>query len=132
MTLEALIAQYIAFRTARGEDFASPARVLRHFSRMMGTALDADAVQPEQVKAFLDGTRPLSRYWHRKYSLLQGFYQYALARGLVASCPLPAQAPKRPPALTPYIYTHDELRRLLEATTRLERAKGAALGRRVM
>lgn len=122
MTLEALVTHYIAFRTARGEDFASHARVLRHFSRTMGTALDADAVQPERVKVFLDGTRPLSRYWHRKYSLLQGFYRYALARGLVASSPLPAQAPKRPPALMPYIYTQDELRRLLEATSGLERA----------
>src|SRR5262249_46293332 len=82
MTLDALVTQYIAFRTtARGENFASHARVLRHFSRTMGTALEADAVQPERVKAFLDGTRPLSRYWHRKYSLLQGFYRYALARG---------------------------------------------------
>jgi integrase/recombinase XerD len=122
MTLDALVTQYIAFRTARGEDFASHARVLRHFSRTMGTTLDADAIQPEHVKAFLDGTRPLSRYWHRKQSLLQGFYRYAISRGLVASSPLPGQAPKRPPALTPYIYTHEELRRLLEATTGLERA----------
>jgi site-specific recombinase XerD len=122
MTLDALVTQYIAFRTTRGEDFASHARVLRHFSRTMGTPLDADAVPPERVKAFLDGTRPLSRYWHRKYSLLQGFYRYALARGLVASSPLPAQAPKRPPAMIPYIYSHEELRRLLEATPGLERA----------
>ena len=122
MTLDALVTQYIAFRAARGEDFGSPARVLRHFSRAMGPALEASEVQPERVKAFLDGTRPLSSYWHRKQSILRGFYRYAITRGLVASSPLPVHAPKRPLAMTPYIYTHEELRRLLEATTCLGRA----------
>lgn len=122
MTLHALVTQYIAFREALGEDFCSQARVLRQFSRAMGTDLEAHAVQPERVKTFLDGTRPLSSYWHRKQSILRGFYRYAIARGLVTSSPLPVQAPKRPPAMTPYIYTHDELRRLLAATTSLRRA----------
>jgi len=117
MTLHTLIAQYIAFRASRGEDFGSQARVLRQFSRAMGIALEAGEVQPECVKTFLDGTRPLSSYWHRKQSILRGFYRYAITRGLVASSPLPVQAPKRPLAMTPYIYTHEELRRLLEATT---------------
>jgi site-specific recombinase XerD len=88
----------------------------------MGTALEADEVQPERVKTFLDGTRPLSSYWHRKQSILRGFYRYAITRGLVASSPLPAQTPKRPLVMTPYIYTHEELRRLLEATRFLDRA----------
>jgi len=88
----------------------------------MGTALEADEVQPERVKTFLDGTRPLSSYWHRKQSILRGFYRYAITRGLVASSPLPAQTPKRPLAMTPYIYTQEELRRLLEATRCLDRA----------
>jgi integrase/recombinase XerD len=122
MTLHALVTQYIAFRESLGEDFCSQARVLRQFSRAMGTDLEAPVVQPEHVKTFLDGTRPLSSYWHRKPSILRGFYRYAIARGLVASSPLPAQAPKRPPAMPPYIYTHEELRRLLEATTSLRRA----------
>jgi integrase len=36
---------------------------------------------------------------------------------LITSSPLPAHLPKRPPAYVPHIYTRDELRRLLEATT---------------
>ena len=122
MTLHALVTQYIAFRASLGEDFCSQARLLRQFSRAMGTALEAHEAQPERVKTFLDGMRPLSSYWHRKQSILRGFYRYAITRGLLASSPLPAQAPKRPPAMTPYIYTHEELRRLLEATTSLRHA----------
>lgn len=119
MKLHTLVTQYIAFRESFGEDFRSSARLLRQFSRAMGTELEANAVQPERVKTFLDGSRPLSSYWHRKQSILRGFYCYAITRGRLASSPLPAQAPKRPPAVTPYIYTHEELRRLLEATTSL-------------
>jgi site-specific recombinase XerD len=119
MKLHALVTQYIAFRESFGEDFGSQARLLRQFSRDMGPELEATEIQPERVKTFLDGTRPLSSYWHRKQSILRGFYRYAITRGLVVSSPVPDQAPKRPPAMTPYIYTHEELRRLLEATTSL-------------
>ncbi|HEY5869069.1 MAG TPA: integrase, partial [Candidatus Tectomicrobia bacterium] len=122
MNLHALLTQYIAFRQSLGEDFSAQARVLRQFSRAMGMELDATAVQPEQVRTFLDGTRALSSYWHRKQSILRGFYRYAVTRGWVASSPLPAQAPKRPPAVTPYIYSHEELRALLEATTSVRRS----------
>lgn len=122
MKLHALVTQYIAFRESLSEDFGSQARLLRQFSRDMGTNREANEVQPDQVRVFLDGTRPLSSYWHRKQSILRGFYQYAITRGLVAASPLPAQAPKRPPAMMPYIYTHEELRRLLEATTSLRHA----------
>lgn len=122
MKLHALVTQYIAFRESSGEDFCSAARLLRQFSRAMGTEREAHEIQPAQVKTFLDGSRPLSSSWHRKQSILRGFYRYAITRGLVASSPLPAQAPKRPPAGTPYIYTQEELRRLLEATTSLRHA----------
>jgi integrase/recombinase XerD len=122
MTLHALVTQYIAFRESHGEDFRSQARLLRQFSRAMGTAREAHEVQPERVRTFLDGSRALSSYWHRKQSILRGFYRYAITRGLLTASPLPVQAPKRPLAMTPYIYTHEELRRLLEATTSLRRA----------
>lgn len=117
MKLHALVTQYIVFRESFGENFCSSARLLKQFSRAMGTELEADEIQPAQVKTFLNGSRPLSSYWHRKQSILRGLYRYAITRGLLDTSPLPAQAPKRPPAVTPYIYTQEELRRLLEATT---------------
>lgn len=117
MKLHCLITQYIAFRESLGEDFSSQARLLRQFSRVTGPELEAHEVQPDWVRTFLDGTRPLSSYWHRKQSILRGFYRYAITHGLLTFSPLPAQAPKRPPAMTPYIYTHEELGHLLDATT---------------
>ena len=116
MTLDALITQYAAFRQSLGEDFRSPARLLRAFGREMGAKIKVVEVDTARIKAFLDGTRPLSSYWHRKHSILHGLFDYARKHGLITSFPLPAQIPKRPQAHIPYIYTRDELRRLLEAT----------------
>jgi site-specific recombinase XerD len=41
-------------------------------------------------------------------------FDYARRHGWITSCPLPTQIPKKPPSGAPYIYTHEELRRLLE------------------
>lgn len=116
MKLNDLISQYITFRQSLGEDFTAPARVLRHFGRLMGAEIEIADLRAEEVKAFLDGKRSLTRYWHRKFSVLRGLYDYAIGRGLAASSPLPLTIPKRPASHQPYIFTKDELRRLLDAT----------------
>ena len=85
----------------------------------MGDITLAD-VQPAPVLAFLAGKGPVTRFWHRKHEVLIGFYRFAIARGYCTVSPLPTLVPKRPPAFVPYIYSHDELRRLLEATSLCE------------
>src|SRR5262245_16791208 len=116
MTLDTLITQYIAFRQSLGEDFRSQARLLKAFGREMEAGIKVTKVKPDKVKAFLDGVKPLTSYWHRKHSALRGLFDYARKHGLLTSSPLPTQIPKRPQAHTPYIYTRDELWRLLKAT----------------
>jgi len=46
---------------------------------------------------------------------LNGFFQFAVSRGHLDEAPLPKELPKQPPTLVPYIYSREELRRLLEA-----------------
>jgi site-specific recombinase XerD len=47
--------------------------------------------------------------------VLLGFYRYAIARGYIESSPLPKSIPK-PLMFVPYIYSHEELQRLLDAS----------------
>ena len=49
------------------------------------------------------------------HSTLTGFYRYAIGRGLATRSPVRAEAPKVSVAAPPYIYSRDELRRLLDA-----------------
>jgi integrase/recombinase XerD len=115
MNLQLLIEQYITHRRSLGEAQGSNGRALRAFGRAIGAGADIADVRGQQVDAFLAGTGPITLNWHIKHSTLRAFYHYAVSRGYVATAPLPAVIPKRPPPFAPYIFSHEDLRRLLRA-----------------
>ena len=115
MTLREAIDQYIAWRRAQGARFQSQAYALRRYCRHVGDALDCDAVRSDQVSAFLAHGASASSNRVFLYCTLASFYRYAITRSLATRSPLPVEAPKAPPSASPYIYSHDELRRLLDA-----------------
>ena len=118
MTIESLTAQYVVFRKSAGPYFRAAESLLKTFCRSIGGQTEAGEISNEQIQAFIDGNGPLTRYWHRKYSVLLGFYRYAVSRGYLAEMPLSlsTRPPKQPASIVPYIYTVDEMRRLLDAT----------------
>ena len=115
MTLREAIGQYIAWRRAQGARFQSQAYALRRYCRSVGDAVDCDAVRSDQVSAFLASGTPASSNRVFLYCTLASFYRYAITRSLATRSPLPVVAPKAPPSAPPYIYSRDELRRLLDA-----------------
>jgi site-specific recombinase XerD len=110
-----VVAVYVGVRRAQGVQMDREARRLRQFARETGDR-PLQEVRPQDVAAFLRGHGDLSAAWVTKYRNLKGLYRFALARGLAGSSPLPKQLPKLPPPLTPYVYSRDELQRLLDAT----------------
>ena len=116
MRVGEVIDAYVALKTSLGMSFESARRVLEQFSREIGNPPIGE-VQPEAVVAFLRGRGALSATWALKYKILSGFYRFAISRGHAQSSPLPANVPKLPPQRSPYVYSVDELRRLLEATS---------------
>lgn len=123
MKLRQLVEQYVAFKQSLGADFRTSAYALKAFSKALGDELDVQDVQPQQVNAFLVGTGPITSHWHRKHSALVGFYDYAISHRYVATSPLPTVLPKKPERCAPYIYTHDELRRLFSSTAACQRQR---------
>ncbi len=115
MKLHTLISQYVAWRQSLGERYRSQRNILNSFCRHIGPEVDAAEIQSEQVSAFLAGDGAITRTWHNKYHTLKGFYHYALCRSYLTTSPLPTVVPKRPQTLVPYIYSTEELRRLLDA-----------------
>jgi len=95
-----VIAQYGALRKAMGEHFDRAESVLKTFGRQMEPDSDIEDIHADRVAAFLAGTGPVTRYWHRKHGVLRGLYTYAISRGIVAASPLPPTVPKLPPALS--------------------------------
>ena len=72
---------------------------------------------PQAVTTFLRGHGALSAAWTARFGLLTGLFRFALARGYLATSPLPELKPMLPPPQTPYVYSHEELQRLLNATS---------------
>jgi len=116
MIASAVVDAYLAARRAQGVRFRSGARALRQFARETGNP-ELSEVTPASVAAFLRGHGELSATWRTKRGLLVGFYRFAIARGYATVLPLPEQPPKLPPQQTPYVYTTDELQRLVAATS---------------
>jgi site-specific recombinase XerD len=115
MRIDTAIAKYAAYRKALGERFRVSAEVLKSFCTAVGGNTPVNDISSEQINKFLNGSGPITGNWHVKYNALLGFYNYALSHDLVVNCPLPTVKPRRPQTFVPYIYTREELRRLLAA-----------------
>lgn len=118
MNARELVEQYLAARRAQGTALKSGERTLMQFARETGNRPLAE-VTPEAVAAFLRGRNGLTATWSTRYGLLSGLYKYAIARGHVRMSALPDQRPQLPPPIAAYIYSHDEVRRMLDATAAL-------------
>lgn len=119
MKTSELINAYVAARRAHGVKFGTGERALYQFARETGDRPLAEVI-PQAVATFLRGSGALSATWTTRYALLAGLYRFAMARGHVTASALPDQRPKLPPQPTPYVYSSEELQRLLDATEILE------------
>jgi hypothetical protein len=64
MKVDQAIAIYVAYKQSLGMRFATEARTLKSFSKSVG-AVDVDRIGLQQVRDFLDGNGPMTRFWHR-------------------------------------------------------------------
>lgn len=127
MKLARVVHDYVALKQSMGSRFRTEAAILKAFCTALGDIAITD-VESQQVERYLDGTGPVTRYWHRKYDALSGFYRFALGRGYVMHSPLPTTVPKRPQPFRPYIFPKEELRRLFKAAGEFETPRTALQG----
>ena len=117
MMLREALEHYIVWRQAHGAKFTTAANLLRQFLDHADGDVACDAVTTLQVLGFLAGKGPLTRHRENKYYALAGFWRYAISRGLATRSPLPGDEPRSPVRTPPYIYSRDELQRLLDPAT---------------
>ena len=116
MNLSAAIDVYITLKRSLGAVFRAETRILRCFLQRFGD-IPIDTLCPADCCAFCRGTGPPTRWWERKYYTLRDFFTFCVARGHLAGSPLRDPGPKVPRSFEPYIYSHTELQRLLDATS---------------
>ena len=120
MKLAQVVEDYVAWKRSLGFRFRSAGNIVKAFAREAGPIDIRDVAQPG-VASFLKGPRPPIRSsWHTKHYALAGLFRFALQRGLLSTSPLPFFIPKRPEYARPYIYSTDELRRILDGSNILD------------
>jgi integrase/recombinase XerD len=125
MKLLSAIENYVALKCTLGAVFSVDARILRSFGRAQGD-VSLEAITSEGCRQFGRGQGFPTRFWERKHQSLRGFFRYLIAREYLARSPLREPPPRIERTFRPYIYSHDELRRLLAATSQ-ERSRHTLL-----
>lgn len=117
MILRDAIDHYVAWQRAHGARFITSAGTLYHFCNNIPEQMLCDDVTEKEVRKFLIGTGPLTRTRANKYGALAGFYRYAISRDYAAQSPLPAadEEPRKQQSAPSYIYSREELQRLIKA-----------------
>ena len=115
MKLTKVVSLYVNHKRALGYRFRAEEAILRSFCKMIGDD-NIDTIKPEAVLDFLKGTGPITSYWAKKHHVLSGLNKYTLSRGLTMILSLPSAIPKPTEvAFVPYIYSHEELKSMLDA-----------------
>ncbi len=115
MTTATIITSYIEHNRGLGKRFRNEAYILQAFARSVGDILLPE-IEPAMISRFIDhqGNRDLTK--RRKHRILARFFRFAVAHGHLKASPVAIIKWRRSsPSRTPYIYSEDELRRLLAA-----------------
>jgi site-specific recombinase XerD len=118
MKLVAAVESYIALRRSLGSVFDAESRILRCFGSSLGD-ICLDKIDPQVCRRFCQGEGAPSRWWERKHYALRDFFAFLVARGHLRTAPALGCCPKFPRTFEAYIYSREELLKLLAAAASL-------------
>lgn len=113
MKLSQAVEAYITHKRSLGMGFRGEAVSLRAFVQSVGDC-EMRQVRPLAVRRYLDGNSHVTSFWFAKYYTLTAFYRYAVARHYVRKSPLPYSTPQKPEKFQPYIYTIEDMKKLID------------------
>ena len=116
MRLSVAVENYIAHKRSQGFSAGGIRDTHNRLLRFIDAVDDVEMskISPAKVCKYLDGAGPVTMNWFTRYYTLSPFYKYALARHYVDRWHLPLAKPKVPAKFPPYIYTNQEMRRLID------------------
>jgi len=122
--LETALTEYLAVRRALGFKLTDVGLCLHQFVRF---AKDQDAAFITTEMALRWATQPTQAspaHWSRRLGMVRQFAQYCRALDARTEIPPPGLLPYRYTRKTPYLYTDEEITRLLQAAQQLPSPKG--------
>jgi len=111
------ISRYVSYKQGIGMIFETEATILRAFMAKVGPNVPIGKITSDSVLQYLTGRGPLTLFWHRKHDALNGLWRFVIQHGWTDRSPVPQRRPKEPVPFIPYIYSQEELKRLLDGTS---------------
>lgn len=112
MKVSTAVAQYVAWRRELGFRFTSDARFFSSFSFHFGDRSVKD-LRASQIAKFINSPKSALSTRHTNHGRLTRFLQYLYRRGNLMSVPMPPKPPRYENTFVPYIYSRNEIRRLV-------------------
>jgi integrase/recombinase XerD len=116
MKLSEGIERYVAAKRQGGLLYTATECGLTSFKRKVGD-VELDEVTNDDVLTYLNGPRTSPISWRRKYQQMSQFFIFWSNRGYLSTSPMPPVRPLVRQMFVPYIYSQEEIRLLLRATT---------------
>jgi integrase/recombinase XerD len=124
MKLSTVIAEYVQVNEAMGVNLRTTKSHFRSLTKIVGD-VEIDAIDEKQVGQYLMGSGPLTGTYFGKYSAINSLFKFACVREYMTQTPLPKTLPEKPPKFEPYIYSTEEIRKILIAAEQLDGPKRA-------
>jgi len=121
MKLSIAVDQYVARKRIDGFTFNNGESRLAGFCKSSGD-LDISDLSSAHVVAYLDGSDVATVTWRQKYFLLLRFLEFLHRRNEIPLVLMPPLKPAVRQTFVPYIYTRQEIGRLLAATSSCQQA----------
>jgi integrase len=116
MKLSIAVDQYVARKRIDGYAFSNEESRLSRFCKSSGD-LDISELTSDHVVAYLDGSNVKTVTWRQKYFLLLRFFEFLHRREEIPLVLMPPLKSAVRQTFVPYIYTRQEIGRLLAATS---------------
>jgi integrase len=126
MKLSIAVDQYVARKRIDGYAFSNEESRLARFCKASGD-LDISDLSSDHVVAYLDGSEVATVTWRQKYFLLLRFFEFLHRRKALPLIPMPPLRPAVRQTFVPYIYTRQEIVRLLAATTSCQQGQNCII-----
>jgi integrase/recombinase XerD len=126
VTVSQCVEVYIQKRRDCGYNYASIAKVLRRFARFVGK-LDISKVTSTHVEEFLSNPAISNNTWRAYAWHLRNFFKHWHGHQQLEAVPQVSMKPAMAQTFVPYVYTRQDVRALLSATTACQRAPKCAL-----
>jgi integrase len=115
MKLSEGIALYVDHKRANGIDFSKGHSNFTGLCRRIGD-IQLSEISSHDVLRFLNGPKTSTVTFRAKHSQIRYFFEFMASRELMPEIRMPPNRPIVRQTFTPYIYTREELHRLLKAT----------------